>query len=286
MKRRDFIRITLPIALAGRAAGATSETPDLTFGVIADPQYADVETHGSRFYRNSLAKLEHAIADLNTRPLDFTVTLGDLIDRDFKSFGSVMPIYEKLKSRHFPILGNHDFSVEDGEKGKVLAALGMEKAYHSMVIKGWRFLFTDGTDDAIWRYPASDPRTLAAKKPYRNSGICAEQMAWIAEELAAAKESGQRAIVFNHYPAFPEKGPNITNSKELVALIGKHGNVAAYMNGHHHAGNYAEKGGCHYVNFKGMVETEKETAYATVSCYSDRLVIEGMGLEPGRSLGA
>jgi hypothetical protein len=33
-----------------------------------------------------------------------------------------------------------------------------------------------------------------------------------------------------------------------------------------------------------MVETEKETAYAVVKCYPDRLEIEGCGLEPDRSL--
>ena len=58
------------------------------------------------------------------------------------------------------------------------------------------------------------------------------------------------------------------------------------MNGHNHSGNYGKSGNCHYVNFKGMVETEMKTAYATVKCYPDRLVIEGMGLEPNRELGA
>jgi 3',5'-cyclic AMP phosphodiesterase CpdA len=284
MKRRDFLKVTLPLALAGRAAAAPAETPDLTFGVIADPQYADADPIGSRFYRNSLGKLEHAIADLNTRPLDFTVTLGDLIDRDFSSFGPVMALYGKLKSPHFPILGNHDFSVGDAEKEKVLAAIGMEKPYHSKVIKGWRFVFTDGTDNAIWRYPAADPRTTGAVKPHLNSGMGAEQMAWLEKEFSAAREAGQRVIVFNHYPAFPEKGPNISNSKEVVSLIAKYENVAAYMNGHHHAGNYGRSGSCHYVNFKGMVETEKESAYSVVKCFPDRLEIEGYGLEPDRSL--
>ena len=56
------------------------------------------------------------------------------------------------------------------------------------------------------------------------------------------------------------------------------------MNGHNHKGNYAVQKGTHYVNFKGMVETETESAYAIVSCYSDRVEIEGFGLEPHRVL--
>jgi hypothetical protein len=32
------------------------------------------------------------VVDLNTRPLEFMATLGDLRDRDFASFAAVMPI--------------------------------------------------------------------------------------------------------------------------------------------------------------------------------------------------
>ena len=299
MKRRDFIRITLPLAVCVKAGAAPAGKPDLAFGIIADPQYADVDPKGSRFYRNSLEKLESAIADLNTHPLDFTVTLGDLIDRDFTSFSAIMPIYGKLKSPHHPICGNHDFEVADGDKVKVLPAMGLEKAYYSKVVGSWRFVFLDGTDIGVWRQPADDPRTAEAKALRKklaesgrrnaapwNAAIGAEQMAWLGDELAAAKAAGQRVILFNHYPVIPVgDGHNLWNDVEVVALIEKHGNVAAYMNGHNHAGKYGKAGSCHYVNFKGMVETEKETAYATVKCFPDRIVIEGMGLEPNRDLG-
>jgi hypothetical protein len=298
MKRRTFIKITLPLALVGNASAAPAAGPDLTFGVIADPQYADAEPIASRFYRNSLAKLESAVADLNTRPLDFTTTLGDLIDLDFASFRPVVEIYAKLASPHHPVLGNHDFSVADADKGKVLEALGMKEPYFSKVLKGWRLVFLDGTDTAVWRHPAEDPRTAAAKatltemaarsgRPFNPAGdtaIGAQQMAWLGKELDAAAREGQRVIVFNHYPVFPAVPPNLLDAADIVSLIGKHPHVAAYMNGHNHRGNYGKQAHCHYVNLKGMVETEKETAYAVVKCFADRLEIEGCGLEPDRSL--
>ncbi len=299
MKRRNFLKITLPLAFAGNASAAPVAEPELSFGVIADPQYADADPKWARFYRNSLAKLGEAVADLNTHPLEFTATLGDLIDRDFASFASVMPIYAKLKSPHFPICGNHDFEVVDADKGKVLGAMGLEKPYYSETRKSWRFLFLDGTDIGVWRQPADDPKTAEAKGMMEkfaaaglpqaqnyNAGIGKGQMEWIAAELEAAQTAGQRVILFCHYPVIPVGNPhNLWNAEELVALIGKHKHVAAYMNGHNHAGNYGTHGGCHYVNFKGMVETEKETAYGVVRCFSDRLEIEGFGLEPGRKLG-
>jgi 3',5'-cyclic AMP phosphodiesterase CpdA len=299
MKRRNFLKITLPLALAGKASAAPAAEPELTFGVIADPQYADAEPKWGRFYRNSLAKLADAVADLNTRPLGFVVTLGDLIDRDFASFAAVMPIYAKLKSPHFSVCGNHDFEVAEVDKGKVLGAMGLEKPYYSMVRKSWRLLFLDGTDTGVWRYPAGDARTAEAKTLLEkgkeaklpnaqeyNAGIGKVQMEWIAAELEAAQAAGQRVIVFCHYPLIPAADPhNLWNAEELVALFGKHKHVVAYMNGHNHKGNYGKSSSCHYVNFKGMVETEMATAYAVVKCFADRLEIEGYELEPSRSLG-
>lgn len=300
MKRRSFLKITLPLAFTGKAAvAAPAAEPDFIFGVIADPQYADAEPKWGRFYRNSLAKLGAAVADLNTRPLEFVVTLGDLIDRDFASFASVMPIYAKLKVPHFPVCGNHDFEVADADKGKVLGAMGLEKAYYSVIRKSWRFLFLDGTDTGIWRYPAGDARTAEAKALLQknreaklpnaqeyNAGIGKVQTEWIAAELEAAQAAGQRVIVFCHYPLIPAGDPhNLWNAEELVALFGKHKHIAAYMNGHNHKGNYGTHSNCHYVNFKGMVETEKETAYSVVKCFPDRIEIDGYGLEPDRELG-
>lgn len=300
MKRRNFLKITLPLAIAGKAAAESAVLPDLTFGVIADPQYADADPKWGRFYRNSLIKLEGAVADLNERKLDFTVTLGDLIDRDFASFSSVMPIYAKLRSPHFPVCGNHDFEVADADKAKVLGAMGLEKAYSSLIRKSWRFLFLDGTDIGVWRQAVDDPRTATAKEMLRagkeaklpnlqdyNAAIGPQQMEWIAAELEASRAAGQRAVLFNHYPVFPGADPhNLWNDTELVDLIAKHPHAVAYMNGHNHAGNYGKRGSCHYVNFKGMVETEKEAAWAVVKCFPDRIEIEGYGLELDRVLDA
>lgn len=299
MKRRKFIGITLPLAVLGNARAAeTSAEPDLTFGVIADPQYADAEPAGTRFYRNSVGKLEKAVAELNTKELSFVVTLGDLIDREITSFDTVMPIYAKLKHPHHPVCGNHDFEVADTEKDKVLPKMGLENAYYSKDVAGWRFIYLDGTDVGVWRYPAGDPRTVKAKEMFAafkaegrpqaqryNAAIGEEQMRWLEAELDAAKGTGQRVMLFNHYPVIPVgNAHNLWNAPELLGLISKYDHVAAFMNGHNHSGNYGFHAGCHYLNFKGMVETEDKTAYATVRCFPDRLEIEGYGLEPDRDL--
>src|SRR5262245_11383377 len=83
--------------------------PLFRFGVVADPQYAPVAPAGTRYYANSLWKLSQAIAGFNTEELQFVVTLGDIIDRHWESYGHILPLYDKLKAPNFFVLGNHDF---------------------------------------------------------------------------------------------------------------------------------------------------------------------------------
>ena len=71
-----------------------AEQPKLEFGVVPDVQYCDCEINGTRYYRNSVSKLIDASQVLNQENVDFTVQLGDLIDRDLQSFSTILPIFK------------------------------------------------------------------------------------------------------------------------------------------------------------------------------------------------
>jgi hypothetical protein len=43
-------------------------------------------------------------------------------------------------------------------------------------------------------------------------------------------------------------------------------------------------GGCHCVNFKGMVDTESENTFAIVDIHTDHIEIRGFGREESRVL--
>lgn len=90
--------------------------------------------------------------------------------------------------------------------------------------------------------------------------------------------------MFSHYPVWPENEHNLWNDAAVVSLLENAGCVAAYINGHNHAGNYAERNGIHYVTLHGMVDTPDTTAYAVARVYPDRLEIQGVGREESRSL--
>ncbi len=298
MIRRDFMKIVIPLVAVSPNIVFSMLDPDISFGVIADPQYANKDTKGSRFYRASLDKLESAVKGLNQENLEFVVTLGDIIDENIQSFSDILPIYSQLKVPHRIVLGNHDWEVADEDKSSVMEAIGMKKNYYSEVKDKWRFIFLDGTEVSLFRNVEGDSGWRKAKLVYDdlvaqnvpqakswNGGISENQLKWLQAELESAKIANEHVIICNHYPVLPiNEGHNLWNAEELVSLLDKYENIAVYMNGHNHQGNYAVQNGTHYVNFKGMVETESETAYAIVKCYSDRVEILGYGLEPHRTL--
>lgn len=297
LNRRRFLTLSLPaLGIAPMFAQSTGKSPQLRFGVIADPQYVDAPPAGTRHYRASLAKLEASIAQLNQHELAFTVTLGDLIDRDFASFDPVLERYSKLKSPHRILPGNHDFAVSETDKPRVLEKLGLTSGHQSFSHGSWRLLIVDGTEISPYRYPAADPRTAEANKMLEtlkaqgatnaqswNGAVSDTQLRWLDDELTAAKSANQRVIICGHFPLLPSKDSHrLWNADAVVQVIDRHPHVAAYFNGHNHKGNYAHAGPCHYVNFKGMVETATDNPFAIVSCYEDRITIEGFGPEPSR----
>ncbi len=274
---------------------APDEKPLFRFGVIADCQYADADATPVRLYRLASKKLEEAVAFLNTQELAFTIHLGDFIDRDWASFDIVSPIYERLKAPHYHLLGNHDYSVDDALKAKVPERLGMPARYYEFTreIPKWRFLVLDGNEVSVLAHPKGSPeyregeavrKSFPDPPPDWSGGMGQEQIAWLEEKLTAARAAGEKVILFCHYPLFPKGVHNLWNDAELLALVARHQEtVVAWMNGHNHDGNYGEKDGVHFVNFKGMLDT-KLNAYAIVEVFPTAIRITGYGREPSRVL--
>lgn len=286
----SFLALCL-LAASGLPAAAQENT-SFTIGVIADCQYCDADTGGVRFYRNSPAKLQACVAHLNTLDLDFTVHLGDFIDKNWESFDVVGPIYQQLKMPAYHVLGNHDFSVADDKKAEVYRRLNMPSRYYDFSVKGWRFVALDGNDISFHAYPADSPEYAAAEQYYTehhitspkwNGAIGPEQINWLRGVLEDATKRREPVVLMAHFPIFPENVHNLWNAAELLAIIDEYPCVKAWLNGHNHEGNYGERNGVHYVTFKGMVDTE-ETSYATVEVSDETLRVTGAGREEDRTL--
>jgi 3',5'-cyclic AMP phosphodiesterase CpdA len=194
-------------------------------------------------------------------------------------------------------LGNHEFSVANDLKADVPKKLGLPRRYYMFRRDGWRFLVLDGNDLSLVARHEGDPEYRQAQQMYEalvtrkvpnaqtwNGALGNEQMDWLDAQLSAAESASERAIVFCHFPVYPPNAHNLWNDTDVLQLLERHSCVAAWLNGHNHAGNYAVKNGIHYLTFPGMVETPDTTAYAVVRVRATGLEIEGFGRTPSRVL--
>jgi hypothetical protein len=291
MRPKYFARIPLEgtlvafLAACLSLAGCSSpEVPQedrasLTFGVLADIQYADKETHGSRHYRSSIGKLTDCIKDLNAGDLDFVIQLGDIIDGrwhrdgaiDFPAVNTdlktVLKFFNQFNAPRYHVVGNHCMVAG----AQILhQQLDLEKFYYDFTVpsaKGWRFIVLDGNDAGY--------------------GIIGDkQLAWLRVTLDQAAQRDERVICFCHYAVLPAaaEGARMAVTEPVLKVIEDPGCVVAWFAGHHHAGGYAFQKGIHHLTCKGMVEGPTANAYSVVEVHDDKLIVHGSGTEYDRVL--
>ena len=298
MNRRKFIGISTAAASLSTTRAATEEKPLLAFGLITDVQYADADPEGERHYRESPGKLKTAVEWLTAKKLPFTLHLGDFIDRDYGSFATVLPLLEPLGHPVHHLLGNHDYTVPDMEKGRIVNTLAMPHDYYQFKSSGVRFVMIDTNDRSAYKYASGTPEDLESEallkklaankvnsaKPW-NGGLSTTQLEWLDKELADADAAKETVIVCGHHPLLPENGYQVWNSGEVLAVIDRHPCVKAYFNGHNHAGAEAVRNGIPYITFKSVLHEPGVNSYSAIRLYADRLEIEGNGREVSRTLG-
>jgi len=294
MTRRRFLALSAAATARGEEP---ADGPLVSFGLLTDVQYADAEPEGERHYRESIPKLEAAVKDLAKENLPFSLHLGDLIDRDFSSFAAVSPRFAGLGHPVRQLLGNHDYTLADAEKTKVVETLGMPADYYVFRVSGVRFVMLDTNDLSTYKYPKGSAQELEAKAMMKqlaseglmnavswNGGVSPTQLAWLEKELTSADEAGEPAIVCGHHPLLPEEGHHAWNSRDILDVIVRHKSSSAYFCGHNHAGAQAEFKGLPCITFKSILHEPGVTAYSVVRLFKDRLVIEGRGREKSREV--
>ncbi|MFD1616021.1 metallophosphoesterase [Gelatiniphilus marinus] len=294
MKKVIFLAI---LVIACKSKTETNPFTDFEIGIIADCQYCNCETQGNRFYKQSIGKFKSAVEKLNTKELDYTIHLGDFIDRNFESFDSVLPIWNSLKSEKYHVLGNHDFSVSDSLKPLVPTTMGLKNRYYSFIKNNWRFIVLDGNDLSYYGVIANSKKkeTDSLFKLLKNEdepnlktwngGLSLDQLQWVKEELNQAKNKNEYVGFYCHFPAGRNgDAHNLWNYKQFLQLIDSYDNVKFYFNGHNHNGDYLEKNSVHHLTFKGMLDTKNTSAFATAKFTKDSIFIKGYGREITRAL--
>lgn len=294
MRLRFLLTIMLFVLL--QSFGQAQEKLQLRVGLIADPQYADKDTKGSRFYRNSLLKLDTASKTINKEDVDFTVVLGDLVDVGIQDILPVKQRLGNLKSPVYNILGNHDYvDLKDGSK--LYKEFGMPSPYYIIEKDKWIFILLNTNELSDYatkpgstlhqEWEKMNHQLVAEKRTNAqswNGGIGSKQMQWMEKQLQRAIRKSKEVIIVTHHPLFPENGFEALNNREILSVIEKYPNVRAVLSGHHHEGNFGTYKGIPMVTLEGMIETAFKNSYGIIDLYPDKLVINGFGRMTSRTL--
>jgi len=288
MKIKILVFSLLLVLLHGVSLGQQKNAP-LKIGLIADPQYADQNTKGSRFYRNSLSKLNSATTAINAAGVDFTVMVGDLVDVGTKDLAPALQHLYKLKTPVYNLLGNHDYvDVKDG--ATLYKAYRMPAPYYIVEKGNWLFILLNtnelseyatseaSAERAAWQVLNKQLKLEERKntQPW-NGGISTQQLAWMEKQLKKAEKDAKNVIIFTHHPLFPENGLETLNNRDILAIIEKYPGVKAVISGHHHPGNFANYKGIPMITLEGMIETNNENAFGVLELYPHRIDLKGQG---------
>jgi beta-galactosidase len=283
------IFIVLLISFRGVSVWAQDHEPFIRFGLMADVQYCNCETRGTRFYQNSLKKLEDAVNCLNAQNVQFTINLGDNIDRNIEDLDPVLYRLGHLKNRGYNTPGNHDY--HGIAKNKILyRKLNMPSNYYSFKKGSWMFIMLNTNEISTYANIVGTPleqelltmldrikSSGGRQGEIWNGGISGKQLKWLDNLLKRAEKSGKSVLIFSHHPLYPESAYTALNNMEILNVIDKYTCVKAIFSGHHHAGNFAYFGNIPVITIEGMVETENDNSFGIVNIYHDRIVLEGKG---------
>lgn len=259
------------------------------FGIIADIQYGDCETNGSRYYRNSLYKLDECIKEFNKTELDFIVNLGDLVDRSPNDIDSVMQKLTLSNAPVYNLTGNHDYNEIENNQD-LYRKFKMPSEYYSLILNDWRFIMLNTNEIASYANVKDNWKEKELKKQLENikkkgkrngqsynGGISSFQLKWLEEELKEAEMKKQNVIVFTHHPLYPASIFTAFNDEEILEILTNYPCVKLILSGHHHTGASGSYKGIPCITTEGMIETENTNAYGIINIYKDKIVLSGKG---------
>lgn len=259
-----------------------------TIGLVADPQYADVDDRGPRHYRSPLRKLPEAIAVFNREQVDRVICLGDILDRNPADLDALLLLFAESDAPVHHILGNHDFSHLHDVPAH-LKKLGMPSLYYTVHVPGWCFIFLDTNDLANYapmttekraEYEALHAKVVAAGTPNAenwNGGVGKEQLAWLKRQLDAAAAAGENVLVFGHHPLVPMTNHTALNAEQILDLLVSYREVKAYINGHYHPGAYEEYKGLPCLTLEAMLEGGEQNSYAILTLETNHIGFQPYG---------
>jgi alkaline phosphatase len=256
--------------------GFKSESPVVRFGVITDLHYADMEKKNNRDCRQSIQKLQDAVAVFNKEKVDFVVELGDFKDQDKNKkwkdtigfLKEIESVFAEFNGPRYHVLGNHDMdsiSKSDFLKNVINTGISKRKSYYSFDMNDIHFVVLDGcftSEEKDYNFGDFD---------WDDSYITQKQLEWLKADLAKTKNP---TMLFIHQRldefATEKVGHCVANSKEVRAVLEKSGKAVAVFQGHEHTGDYSYRNGVHFFTQKAAVEGSlPNNSFSIVEVYAN-----------------
>lgn len=278
----------------------------LKVGIVSDCQYAEVDTETkplsssrqryttlmmSRYYRQSIIKLEAAVQEFIQQRVDAIINLGDLVDRDPDRIDGLMEIMRTARVPIWSVAGNHDFTGSSTSPQEVYKSLGMNSPYYQIRRPPFRLLFLDSNELSGLKYPEGsrelrDGRALIASMRKAgatnafdwNGGLGEKQLAWLNQQVNNACLNAESVVLISHHPFFPDSTHAMLNAPEIQDLVRNSPNIVLSISGHKHDGDFVLLNNSLCVTLRGMVERQANS-FGVLDMSPTQLLFQGFGLE-------
>ena len=271
--RRDFLKTSGALLVSGvlfpslaaenNAAGSEIQ---LHFGIVTDAHYADADPLGTRYYRESLAKLRECIDLMNDKRAGFLCELGDLKDQanpptevsTLRFLSDIEKVFREFRGTRYHVVGNHDF--DSISKKQFLSVTRGNSTYYSFDVAGYHFAVLDAC------FTSKGEDYDHGRFTWTDSNIPKTQLDWLANDLS---KTSYPTIAFIHQNLDGKGAVFVKNAEDVRKILEDSGKVRAVFQGHHHPGRYRMVNGIHYYTLKALVEGsgKENNAYAVVEIH-------------------
>jgi predicted phosphodiesterase len=275
ISRRHFLKACGAVAASGifypsLSTAERSGRPGLLlrFGLVTDIHYADVEPRGTRYYRESLAKLRECVELMNSEKVAFLCELGDFKDQadppaeesTLRFLRDVEDVFRDFEGVRYHVLGNHD--MDSISKKQFLAVTEHCSSYYTFTTGGIHFIVLDAC------FTSDGEEYDHGRFHWTDANIPPAELEWLAADLA---RTPYPTITFVHQRLDGVGDPFVKNAEKVRTVLEESGKVLAVFQGHDHNGGYRMIGGIHYYTLKALVEGagEQHNSYAAVEVHAN-----------------
>ncbi|AUP80564.1 metallophosphoesterase family protein [Flavivirga eckloniae] len=288
LTRRHFLKTagiftisTMVIPLEGCFGAINSK---IRIGLVTDSHYADREPNNTRYYRQSIEKMDEFITLMNLEKVDFVMHMGDFKDEDanknkidtLKYLQAIEASYSKFKGPKYHCVGNHD--VDSITKEEFLnnidnTGIPKHKSYYSFNQSGFHIVVLDANFDK-----QGNNHFFKEGADWQDTNIPKIQLDWLKQDLAT---NDLPVIVFCHHPLFEYfragKKYHINNYSEVQLILKNSAKVVGVFQGHVHEEKYKEHKGMHFITQLGMVDYSglENNSFSIVEIDENSIVING-----------